>query len=58
MKEKDHRASGGGGEGGRTREHEAEDVRQGRIGLRRTWQRVVFFGALAVAVLLALIFGR
>lgn len=43
---------------GAGREHPAEGVRQGRIVLRRTWQRVVFFGALAMAVLLALITGR
>jgi hypothetical protein len=32
----------------------AERVRQGEIILRKPWERVVFFGALALAMVLAL----
>lgn len=38
--------------------HSAEDARQGQIVLRKTWQRVVFFGGLILVVLFALVFGR
>ncbi|MBB3285300.1 MULTISPECIES: hypothetical protein [Rhizobium] len=33
----------------------AEDVRQGEIILKRRWQRVIFIGGLAAAVLLILL---
>jgi hypothetical protein len=36
----------------------AEKVRQGRIVLRSTWQRVIFFGGLVAAVIVALLWGR
>jgi hypothetical protein len=32
----------------------AERVRQGEIILRKPWERVVFFGAMALAIVLAL----
>ena len=35
----------------------AEKARQGRIVLRKTWQRVVFFGGLALAVIAVLVWG-
>jgi hypothetical protein len=33
----------------------AQDVRQGEIILRRRWQRLVFIGGLAIAVLVVLL---
>ena len=40
------------------RAYPAEKARQGQIVLRRTWQRAVFFGGLALAVIVALVWGR
>jgi hypothetical protein len=40
------------------KDYPAEKARQGRIVLRSTWQRVVFFGGLVAAVIIALLWGR
>jgi hypothetical protein len=37
------------------KEHPAEKARQGAIILRHTWSRIIFFGALALIVLVALL---
>jgi hypothetical protein len=41
---------------GETHSFTAEEARQGEIVLRKRWQKFVFFGGLAVSVLLVLVF--